>query len=190
MFCLRCGQQVPDTATFCPACGQPTNQPLAPVITSPAPPPPVVNAAAGSNLKGVGGWLLLFCVGFTILWPIWTVLQYAATILLVHFRFNPLFLLGLFRLVFEIVVGVVLWTGKPVAMVLLRIYFSLAGLLTLWGIVGWIMIILRFSRAFESIGSIMSLLTLVLHVVFLVSAIAYFSMSERVKATYGSKLFS
>jgi hypothetical protein len=190
MFCTRCGQQVPDTAAFCAACGQPAKQPVTPVTTTPGPPPAVAYGAAPSNLKGVSGWLVLFCVGLTILWPIWTLLQYAVSNFIFLRHFTPLFLLGPIKLVFGIVVGILLWMGKPVAMVVLRIYLALAGMLTLWSIFSWVQIIMRFPRSFQSVASITSLLSLVLNLVFLVSAIAYFAMSERVKATYGSKLFS
>ncbi len=188
MFCMRCGQQVPETASFCAACGQPVNQPVAPATSSGAP-PPVAYVAAPSNLKGVSGWLVVFCVGFTVLWPVWTLIQYAMTNFFLVRRFTPLFLLGPVRIVFGIVVGIALWAAKPPAMVLLRIYFALAGMLTLWGTVSWIGIIMRLPRFFESIGNLTSLLTLVLQIVFLAAGIAYFSMSKRVQATYGSKLF-
>lgn len=138
----------------------------------------------------MGGWLVLFCVGFTILWPIWTLLQYAATSFVFLRHFTPLFLLGPARIAFGVVVGIMLWAGKPAAMVALRIYLALAGALMLWSIFGWVQMIVRFPRYFESIASISTLFNLALNLVFLVSTIVYFAMSRRVQATYGSKLFS
>ncbi len=189
MFCMRCGQQVSDTAAFCPVCGQPANQPVTPAPGYGAPPPAFASAAAPSSLKGVSGWLLPFCIGFTILWPIWTLLQYALNRFSILYHFTPLALLGPIRIVFGIVVGIMLWTGESAALMLLRIYLVLSGMLTVWSIFTWVQIIVRFPKYFASIGSITSLLTLVLNLVFLVVTIAYFSLSKRVKATYGSKLF-
>ncbi|HJX84202.1 MAG TPA: zinc-ribbon domain-containing protein [Candidatus Angelobacter sp.] len=189
MFCMRCGQQVPETASFCADCGQPANQPVAPAAGYGGPPPASAYTAAPSNLRGVSGWLVVFCVGFTILWPIWTLLQYALSGLSILHHFIPLALLGPIRIAFGIVVGIMLWAGKPVALMVLRIYLALTGLLMLWSIVTWVQIIMRFPRYFESPSSISSLLTLALNLVFLVSTIAYFAMSKRVQATYGSKLF-
>jgi hypothetical protein len=189
MFCMRCGQQVSDTAAFCPVCGQPANQPVTPVTGYGGSPPAVAFAAAPSDLKRVSGWLVLFCVGFTVLWPVWTFLLYAVNRFSILYHFTPLALLGPIRIVFGIVVGILLWTGKPVALIVLRIYLVLAGMLMLWSIVTQIQIIMRFPRYFESISGITSLFTLMLNLIFLVTTIAYFSLSKRVQATYGSKLF-
>lgn len=189
MFCMRCGQQVPDIASFCANCGQPANQPVTTATGYEVTPPAGAYAAAPSNLKGVSGWLVLFCIGFTILWPFWTLLLYAVNRFSILYHFTPLALLTPIRIVFGIVVGIMLWTGKPAALIALRIYLALAGVLTLWNIVSWVQIAMRFPRYFESASAIMSLFTLVMSVVFLVSTILYFAMSKRVQATYGSKLF-
>jgi hypothetical protein len=189
MFCMRCGQQVPETASFCATCGQPTKQPAAPAASYGATPPVGVYVPAPSNLQGVTGWLVLFCIGFTILWPFWTLLLYAVNRFSILSHFTPLALLTPIRIVFGIVVGIMLWTGKPAALIVLRIYLALAGLLTLWSIVTWVQIIIRFPRYFESTSAVLSLFTLVMSLIFLVSTILYFAMSKRVLATYGSKLF-
>src|SRR5215831_14822433 len=191
MFCARCGQQVPEALGMCPVCGLQVNAPAgtAPVPPPPAvapvqagiqPPPPLYAPAAPS---GVGGWLLFFCISFTILWPLWQLSQYA----LYHFTFRgPVAWLGPLRLVFGIVVGVVLWTGKPVAMQFLRIYFIFAGALTLWGLLNWLRVIVRVH--YNPLLSASFILGLGSSIAFLVCGVIYFTMSERVRATYGSKL--
>lgn len=51
MFCSKCGANIPDAATFCSACGQPTGG-------LPAPPaPPVSSAVARPVVQYAGFWL-------------------------------------------------------------------------------------------------------------------------------------
>lgn len=200
MYCARCGQPLKEALGFCPACGQQVNVPVspapspaqataaAPVQAGVLPPPPPLYAAqspayAAQSSRGVGGWLLFFCISFTILWPLWQLSQYA----IYHFSFHtPLSMLGPLRMVFGIVVGAMLWSGKPVAMQLLRIYFVLAGALTLWNLFNWFQIIVRYH--YNPIVSTSFIFGLGSSVAFLVSGVLYFSVSERVRATYGSKL--
>jgi hypothetical protein len=193
MFCARCGQQIPEALGLCPVCGLQANAPAGsapsappPAAASPAPvalqPPPAPHA--GNVLGGVGGWLLFFCISFTILWPLWQLAQYA----LYHFAFRgPFWWLGPLRLVFGIVVGAMLWTGKPVAMQALRVYFVYSGGLALWSLVNWVRILGRLhSDAYLMSSFIVGLGS---SLAFLAIGLAYFSTSERVRATYGSKLF-
>jgi hypothetical protein len=136
-------------------------------------------------LRGVGGWLLFFCIGFTILWPLWTLSQYGLS----RFVFRGLpGAAALLRLGLGIAVGVVLWMGKPAAMTLLRIYFVLSGLLLLWTFVNWGRFFMRFPNFSPRV--LQPLVTgLGLSIVLLVAGVLYFSRSERVRATYGSTLF-
>src|SRR5262245_16085730 len=85
MFCARCGQQIPDASELCPLCGREATVKLA-SPASPAPGPAVAAAPAQiqwpaepesisaparrPDLRGVGGWLLLFCISLTILAPL------------------------------------------------------------------------------------------------------------------------
>jgi hypothetical protein len=190
MFCARCGQQIADATVICPHCGG-----AASVEAYVAPPSPQTAAAAAvpgleaplvaSGLRGVGGWLLFFCIGFTILWPLWTLSQYAMG----RFAFRGVAgAAGLIRLGFGIVVGAALWTGKPAAMTLLRIYFALSGALLLWSMFNWARISMHYNVFSPSFLQTL-LLGLGLPLVLLVSGVLYFSKSERVRATYGSKLF-
>jgi hypothetical protein len=193
MFCMRCGRELPDTAAFCAACGQPAKQTVAPppaYTAAPAPPPPVAGVSAyapAPALKGVGGALLFFCICFTVLWPFWTLIQYGMTGFSIFSRFTPFALFAPVRVVFGIVVGVVLWTGQAAAIMLLRIYFAFAALLTLWSLFNVIQFALRYHGGLWYMRSLVT--GLAPSIVFLVAGIIYFSVSERVRATYGSKLF-
>ena len=190
MFCARCGQEIPDKTQICPACGgaapveaylTPAAQPAAGAIPPPPPPP----AASAESLHGVGGWLLFFCIGFTILWPLWTLSQLALS----RFVFRGLPGTAAFiRLLLGITVGVVLWMGKPAAMMLLRIYFAMTGVLLLWSFVNWGRFFMHYPGFSSSL--LQPLVTgLGLSIVLFIAGILYFSRSERVRATYGSQLF-
>jgi hypothetical protein len=190
MFCARCGQEIPDKTQICPVCGgaaaveayvRPAAQPTAGAIPAPPPPP----AAPAGLLRGVGGWLLFFCIGFTILWPLWTLSQVALS----RFVFRGLpGTTAFLRLLLGITVGVVLWMGKPVAMTLLRIYFAFTALLLLWTIVNWGRFFMRYPHF--SLSLLQPLVTgLGLSVILFIAGLLYFSRSERVRATYGSNLF-
>ena len=86
--------------------------------------------------------------------------------------------------------GIVLWTGKPAAMTLLRIYFALSGLLLLWTLVNWGRFFMRLPSFSPSLPSLLQALVmgLGLSVVLFVAGVLYFSRSRRVRATYGSNL--
>ncbi len=195
MFCLRCGQEVPASAAFCASCGQPTQQPVAQAASYAPPPPPVQQASAAAygsarqDLKGVSGGLLFFCLAFTILWPLWTFSQYAMYNFVIFRHLTLLGSLSLLRVALGIVVGIVLWTRSPAAIMLLRIYFAVAGVLTLWSIYNWVQLVARFHNnvSFPFVQSFV--FGFIPSLVFLVAGIIYFATSERVRATYGSKLF-
>jgi hypothetical protein len=190
MFCARCGQQLPDSAQFCASCGQPVNlasqpaPPPAPFQTGAAPAPQFAPPYVASYApQGVGGALLFFCICFTVLWPLWVLSQYA----LFRFRLTPLSIIGLVRLAFGLLAGIMLWTRQSSAMLLLRIHLGVTGAFTIYSLFNLLLIMTRFHysplvawRVFSSIG---------VTIIFLLSATVYFSVSERVRATYGSKLF-
>src|SRR5258708_18849174 len=134
MFCMRCGQDVPAAAEVCPACGQPTKLPEEPAAQTTGyggavpPPPPFQQAgfpppgAAQSNLKGVAGFLLVFCICFIILWPFWTLVLFS----LYRIGLRPVGALGLLRTAFWIAVGVSLLKENRAALLLLRAYFFIS----------------------------------------------------------------
>jgi hypothetical protein len=134
-------------------------------------------------LQGVGGALLFFCICFTILWPLWVLSQYARF----HFRINPLGVFGLVRLVFGVLVGIMLWTRQSAAMVLLRIHLAATALFTVYNLLTVLLFVVRYS--YPRFAALPVFLSIAVSLVFLLSAIVYFSVSERVRANYGSKLF-
>src|SRR5262247_2648195 len=81
MFCGHCGQHNPDASRVCASCGQeirlslsltPAPAPASAPALAPLPqqPPALSNLESHSEPKGVGGWLLFFCVLITIISPI------------------------------------------------------------------------------------------------------------------------
>jgi hypothetical protein len=196
MFCMRCGQEVPTAAEFCPACGQSTKlpEPQAAQATNygavPPPPqaqqpgyPPASYGAAPSNLKGVGGLLLVFCIFLTIVWPLWTLTQFV----LRPGMFRAINALGLLRMAFGIAVGVSLWMQSRSAILLLRIYFVIAVVLTAWGMVSFATLMMRYST-WRFLMFAQWLTAVLPYMLFLVLGIVYFTKSERVRATYGENL--
>lgn len=196
MFCMRCGQEVPTAAEFCPACGQSTKMPEPRATQSPnygvVPPPPQAQqpgyppasyGAAPSNLKGVGGALLVFCIFLTIVWPLWTLSQFVFR----PFIFRAISALGLLRMAFGIAVGILLWAENRSALVLLRIYFIVAAVLVAWSFVSIATVMMRYSTLHFSMftGWIIAVFP---YILFLVLGIVYFTKSERVRATYGENL--
>jgi hypothetical protein len=101
--------------------------------------------------------------------------------------------LRLLGLAFGVVVGVTLCMREPVAVSLLRIYFVLDGVVTVLNISG--LVLLGFSQhvPFRFLFPVLfwsALRWVVPSLVFLALGIAYFSLSERVQATYGRRLFT
>jgi len=125
MFCARCGQQIPNASELCPLCGREATLALVPrpapaaALVQPQlvlPSLPIIHGP-----KGVGGWLLFYCVSFTTLGPAFVLLSYYFAIKL-H-GINPEISLGMARVLYGIVVGIFLLTRRPIALTWLRIYF-------------------------------------------------------------------
>lgn len=189
MFCARCGQQVPQPSQACPSCGQPVDW-----AWQTSPPPPAPAAATGVRYappapprayaaQGVGGALLFFCIAFTILWPLWVLSQYARF----NFRMSPLAVIGLLRLVFGVLVGIMLWTRQSAAMVLLRIHLGVTALFTAYNLINFLPFVMHYQFSPLVVWRVFS--SFAVSLIYLGSAVIYFSVSERVRATYGTKLF-
>jgi hypothetical protein len=154
-------------------------------------PPP---GAAPSNLKGVAGPLLVFCIFLIVLWPLWTLSQFAlgqfALRRLTGHRniFNPISALGWLRTAFGVIVGVSLWMQARSALMLLRTYFVIAVALMVWSILSFVTVILRYTSGLHSSFFVPWLTAVLPYALFLVLGITYFSQSERVRATYGENL--
>src|SRR5262249_25316927 len=85
MFCARCGQQIPDSSEICPLCGREAALKIDPPPVAPTSPPTAAVSPAQIQwqddlaaiglparkpaLRGVGGWLLVFCVLLTLVNP-------------------------------------------------------------------------------------------------------------------------
>lgn len=72
-------------------------------------------------------------------------------------------------------------------MLLLRIYLATTAAFTIYNLFSLLMIITRFHYPLLVAWRVYG--TYAVSIIFLLSAIIYFSTSERVRATYGSKLF-
>ena len=124
MFCARCGQQIPDASEICQLCGQ-----EATLRIDPAPPPPPFPAQTqykapnfsygNSRVQGVGGWLLVFCIIITMVSPLLVFAQISAQAR----GPNPYNMLDVVRVLYGVIVGIVLWMRRQVAILMLKIYF-------------------------------------------------------------------
>lgn len=185
MFCARCGQQIPDASEICPLCGQQTTLKLDPV-PAPAPAelrPPYAFVTIPQNLgpSGIGGWLLLYCIGLSVLMPI---LGLAELSVLLRFR-NYEYSLEILRVIYGTVVGVFLLMKRPVALFLLRIYFIVIAaslLLTLLRLIAFAL------RPHNSTALVRGVTAVMVQAGFSILWFVYFRKSERVRNTYGANL--
>jgi Protein of unknown function (DUF2569) len=187
MFCGHCGQPNPDSNTHCASCGKEMKLALnmAPAPAAAPAPAPVSPQGQLSGLenysgpKGVGGWLLLFCLGTTILTPVMLLreaMNNSSDLTVVAID------IGL--TVLALSTGIALWSHSRYALPLVRAYFiaqlALAVLIILANTVG------SAAAGPQSSGNFVyqGIRT------FLVVALwwSYFHKSERVLATYGRNL--
>ena len=75
-FCTKCGAQVEEGMSFCPACGSPAASgsrgggvaaPAAGAAPAAAPPPPISSTAMSSNIAGLLAYVLGFITGIIFL---------------------------------------------------------------------------------------------------------------------------
>jgi hypothetical protein len=187
MFCARCGEQIPDASVLCPLCGREATLNLPP---PPAIPAPAAAPALGQirwpdepqnfgppmrrpDLKGVGGWLLFFCIARTVLAP----LLIAARVLGRDFNLGIMF--ELVFTAFGIFVGVMVWTVNTSAFMLLWIYFGVSAAFLLLAMV---------AASLSGIQGAEQMGQLVWGLAFTIIWFAYFKKSDRVQATFGRNL--
>lgn len=196
MFCARCGQQIPEASATCPLCGQETTLKLEPVAaTTPAKPVPYHFVAIPQDLspKGVGGWLLLYCLSLTFLGPILVIAPFF------FFSFSRLhpelvfrslirdsyYMIGITRVLYGVVVGIALWMGRAIALQLLKVYFVFLAVHTLLSFLRLASIILKVhATPFRSL----QFYPLVLSTAFSILWFLYFHKSGRVRNTYGANI--
>jgi hypothetical protein len=143
-------------------------------------PQPLATQQDTDPFRGVGGFLLFFCVGITIFRP----LGYAAEILQnPHDTFVVVFDLGLAA--FSIYTGLTTWRARPNALKLIKFYF----IVTLAVVC---LMILRLSTNIKEIVQQSPSENPVATGLQTLMAVAiwwsYFAQSKRVKATFGSNL--
>jgi hypothetical protein len=100
---------------------------------------------------------------------------------------SPLAVVGLLRLVFGVLVGIMLWTRQSAAMVLLRIYLGVTALFTAYNAINALLLMLRYQ--FSPLVAWRVFSSFAVSLIYLGSMVIYFSVSERVRTTYGSKFF-
>lgn len=201
MFCNRCGVLNPDDHAFCKACGYtlaPPVQAAAPADASPAagpvPPaggtrrantqqPPTLTTGVSSQatgLRGVGGWLLLFCVGLTVISPIIVVAE------AVNSKDGLIIATDLGLAALYIYTGVGLWRTKTNSFKWLKVCFVVNLILGALAILGSIWT--QSGPLEDHFSSSNNLTAGIRAVIGVVIWWSYFAKSKRVKATYGRNL--
>jgi hypothetical protein len=189
MFCARCGQQIPDASEICPLCGRETTLKVDPPPAMPGPaaaavapgqlrwpddPAAITPPARRPDLKGVGGWLLFFCIALTFLAPLVMVVSVWGS----GFELEGMIDLALAG--FGVVVGIMVWKVHPRAFLLLWIYFGSTALLLVLGIAGSF-ISSEEQDPKETIQLFRALISTIIWFL-------YFKKSDRVQATFGRNL--
>ncbi len=148
--------------------------------------------------KGVGGWLLLFCLSLTVFGPLKTLITYVISFedQLDLFDYYPSWqaifyidsIFSLFLTIMSIRAGLALWAIKPKAVQIAKNY-----LLLYFGY-SVVAMMLPFFVDFPSSSHSILLLQLAksffLSMLFFIVWYKYLNVSKRVKATYGSDLIS
>ena len=208
MHCMKCGVGNSEGATFCISCGEklatqpvPPSSPSAPIIGNaaaaaaapapapistsgsldPGPPKPAMSDPELRSLKGVGGWLLFFCIALLIIRP---VMDFASA------GGDPAGLAIAFVLsALSITTGIMLLLEKPSAFIWLWWFFGVQAAvlaLSIGVIVG--------GFGSEDLGvtgenGIREVVNVVRGIVSLIIWLAYFKRSKRVFATFGRNLW-
>ncbi|MBS0657136.1 MAG: DUF4339 domain-containing protein [Verrucomicrobia bacterium] len=168
--------------------------PSLPAAASPGAPAAAPTTAAplrAEPLKGVAGWLLLFCVWLTIIGPLIRLFEWSSLLpYLLRGSVTmtlPLGLslgVGLLMTVLSIVVGVLIWSGRPDGRRLAQLYLQIrAGVFAVMFAFNFLSLLLFRGMELYVLGRYV--FNLLLEVAFLVIWWRYFQVSKRVQATYG-----
>lgn len=191
-YCGKCGALNPNENVFCAACGSSIKRAVQAVVSdpvgavSPIPEParvtpaPAVVSTTVDPLKGMGGWLLLFCLGLVAVQPIALFLEAINSGDALVAGFN--LLLG----VLAICTGVALWRVASNALRLVKAYFVVVLIVGILAIVGGIV---TASATPSQTPPQENFLTVGFRMLIGVAIWwYYFRKSKRVKATYGANL--
>lgn len=178
-----------------------------PTLQATSPPPHYPTTESGSNWsrsryvttgpRGVGGWLVFFCVGLTILGPIWSLATMATgweQSQAAFSRFPSIKTAILWELfsssaivVYGFVVGLMIWSGNPNGRSLARRYL----LIRLFGIMGVeiVAIVLMGDLPTEVMTAVVGGIVGVglREIVYFLLWWCYFKKSKRVRNTYGNE---
>src|SRR3954469_9443462 len=125
MFCAYCGGVVSAEGKFCATCGNPV-----PTSSSAVSPGAMGSAAAAAlargpdmqKLRGVRGWLLLFCITATVITPLYMFTEAA------NFPDQtPVVIIDVSMGLLAFLTGLSVWTKRSWAFTVLKLYF-IAGL--------------------------------------------------------------
>jgi zinc ribbon protein len=190
MFCGHCGKPNPDSNIICSSCGKEVRLPSAPAAQAAAAPAPasetrpmLSNLENYSGPKGVGGWLLLFWVGTTILTPIMLVMEAMNNL-------NNLIVVGMDVALAALAVttGILLWARSRYALPTVRAYFItllvIAALSILGGVMGDAAAEAGGRTGIAGSGIFQGVRSLIVVAIWW----TYFKQSERVELTYGRNL--
>jgi hypothetical protein len=126
------------------------------------------------DLRGVGGWLLFFCISLTVLAPLLMFVRVSAS------GFALEGIVDLVLAAFGMLVGFMVWTVSPRSFVLLWIYFGITAALLMLGIVST----LTNTEAEPSQEVFYMFRALVSTIIWFL----YFKKSDRVQATFGRNM--
>jgi hypothetical protein len=177
MFCPHCGKEVKVVSRYCRWCGAATE--LSPEFVGASrsmPDERTDSAVYNRELEGVWGWLLFFCLWLVLLSPALVLISGPGRLLL----FN---VISRLLVVFGVLVGTSLWSRYKHALGLLRIYF----LVVFVGRLLWFVVIATTSLRVGK-NPFVEIVTNFVGFGLLLLWIAYFHVSERVRATYGDNL--
>jgi len=143
------------------------NPPIAPSLAAERPVNP--------KLKGVGGWLLLFCLTLTVFGPA----QLQSMVFGSH-GWDAESITELALVVYGLIVGICVWSAHRFAFTLLWIYFGIQSLFSLLGILAY--------TVGPEHASPEQLTLPVRTFVYIGVWYLYFHNSERVRATFGRNM--
>ena len=170
MFCNKCGATLDGAGGSCARCG--TAVVGIPAAKSAG--PSVLPRVISNESRGVGGWLMFFCVVFGVIRPLavtaWIMPRLSPT--------SPLTYFILAEIAFGMIVAVLLWREQREALTFLRAFFMASALFNLFRLVQYVL-------AKHGDGGTVRF---VWGIIVLVLWYSYFHKSVRIRNTYGRNI--